>query len=97
MIEALYDQEKLVLKFPEHLDTETCAGLEKEIKEQLDGKNPKKIVFDLYRTKYVASAFLRICISMEKKSPNKFAIINASEQVKKIFNISGLEKFLDIS
>lgn len=56
-----------------------------------------KVIFDLEKVEYIASAFLRICLSIAKNlNPGNFSIINTSPEVKKIFKIAGLDQALHV-
>ena len=57
-----------------------------------------RIVFDLCEVDYIASAFLRVCLSTAKGlEKGCFSIINCLPTVKKIFKIAGFEKMFTIS
>jgi len=57
-----------------------------------------KIVFDLGEVDYIASSFIRICVSHAKQAgPEMFSIINCQPFIKKTFKISGLDEILNIS
>jgi len=57
----------------------------------------KLVVFDLQGVDYIASAFLRICARISKEvGAGKFSIIHVSPNVKKIFKLAGLDKFIKI-
>lgn len=93
-----WEQDKLTCKFDQRMDSKNSLETEKIIEEKLQQKLPEKVIFDLEDVTYVASAFLRICITMVKKiGKENFVLINTQPQVKKIFIISGLEEFLNIT
>ena len=57
-----------------------------------------RVVFDLNTVDYIASAFLRVCLSTAKKlEKDHFSIVNCLPTVKKIFKISGFDKMFAIS
>ncbi len=61
-------------------------------------KSDDKIVFDLREVDYIASSFIRICVSQAKQvGPGMFSMINCQPFVKKTFKISGLDELLNIS
>ena len=50
------------------------------------------VVFDLSGVDFVASAFLRICMATSKRAGSgRFEVAFASPQLKKIFNVAGLD------
>ncbi len=51
-----------------------------------------RVVFDLSGVEFVASAFLRICMTTAKRAGSgRFEVAFASPQLKKIFNVAGLD------
>lgn len=61
-------------------------------------KPEEQIVFDLREVDYIASSFIRICVSYAKQAnPGRFSIVNCQPFVKKTFKISGLDEVLNIS
>lgn len=93
-----WNKNVLTFTFDTHMDSKNSLEAETIINNALKDKQPAKIIFDLQQVTYVASAFLRICITVTKKcGKQNFAIINTQPQIKKIFKISGLEGFFDIS
>lgn len=54
--------------------------------------------FDMKHVDFIASAFIRTCITTSRLvNPEKFRIINASPMIKKTFVIAGLDKALNVS
>jgi anti-anti-sigma factor len=93
-----WNQNELTFNFNERMDSKNSLEAEKIMDGAIHKKSPQKIIFDLKNVVYVASAFLRICITMVKKmGKDNFLIINAQPQIKKIFKISGLEDFFSIT
>ena len=63
-----------------------------------DWKPENKIVFDLREVDYIASSFIRICVSYAKQAGRGgFSIANCQPFVKKTFKISGLDEILNIT
>jgi anti-anti-sigma factor len=89
--------EKLIVSFTGNLDTATCIDFECELYEQIE-KNPDNIVFDLNDAYTISSMFLRVCTKTAQKiGKEKFLIINTPEQAMKIFTLTRLNSFLNIS
>ena len=60
-------------------------------------KSEEKIVFDLKDVDYIASSFIRICVTQAKQAgKGNFSIVNCQPFVKKTFKISGLDEALNI-
>jgi anti-anti-sigma factor len=61
-------------------------------------KPEDKIVFDLREVDYIASSFIRICVSNAKQAgPGRFSITHCQPFIKKTFKISGLDEVLNIT
>ncbi len=80
---------KLTGSLCQDLASETEAAVRKVLTEKADAK----LAFDLAKVDFVASAFLRICISAAKQLPNdRFAIVNCRPEVKRVFSIAGMDR-----
>ena len=96
------DEEKLItLSFQGHMDTVATGKATDIIQNEPAMQNIKpddKVVFDLKDVDYVASSFIRICISHAKMAGSgRFSIANSQPFVKKTFKISGLDDILNIT
>ena len=95
-LEFRTEENKLVCIFPNRLDTETCPGLESVLNAKLDEWS-EAVVFDLSHVEYMSSAFLRLSLNVFKKlGGDRFSIINVSPTVKKVFKISGFDRYITI-
>ena len=57
-----------------------------------------KVCMDLKNVSYIASSFIRTCVSVSKRlSQENFKIINATPVIKKTFKIAGLDDVLNVS
>lgn len=86
----------LTLSLEGKLDTITSPELEKVIKEEID--NVTEIVMDFKKLEYVSSAGLRVLLSTQKQISTKgsMTIINVSEEIKQVFEITGFNDILHI-
>lgn len=86
----------LTLTLDGRLDTTTAPELEEVVKSSLDGV--KELTFDLKDMAYISSAGLRVLLSAQKTMNNQgsMTIINASEEVKEIFDVTGFSDILTI-
>ena len=56
------------------------------------------MVFDLKGVDYVASAFLRICLSVYKQvGPERFSMVNVHPFVKKVLMIANLADLMKVA
>ena len=96
-IEKTRDGGKLLVALSGKLDTTTAPELEKEMEGEFESL--KELVFDMADLSYVSSAGLRTLFSCQKKCkglPADMKIINANEDVREIFDITGFIDLLHI-
>jgi len=108
MIQIDYDDEKRTLhcQFTVRMDSVASAEVAEHLEERLkeafqsaqSGEEPDlKVIFDLEKVDYVASAFLRLCINVAKRLDNEcFVVVKCNPAVKKTFTIAGLDKIMKI-
>ncbi|MCX6921720.1 MAG: STAS domain-containing protein [Verrucomicrobia bacterium] len=85
---------KLFCVFSGKLDTSVATAIEGSIQAKA-AEAAMPVVFDLGRSDYVSSAFLRICLKMAKQAP-EFSMINVEPSVKKVFMIAGFDRLMKI-
>lgn len=96
MLEFQEKDGKLVCVFKGALNTEACWEVEKELYAKI-GAGGQAVIFDLQGVDFVASAFLRICLTAYKKvGGDNFYIVNLRPGVKRVFKISGFDQGLNI-
>ena len=78
------------------LDTMTAPLLESEIQGKLDGVTD--LEFDFAKLTYISSAGLRVLLSAQKtmNRQGSMKVINVSEQIMEIFEITGFTDILTI-
>ena len=87
-------EDKLSVVFESRLDSFQCSKLDAELSEKL-AEVQKPVEFDLSQVDFVASSFLRICLSScQKVGPDKFSIVHINPNVKKVFKIAGLDSMV---
>jgi len=96
MVRFTVEDGKLVCHFARRLDSVNCAKWEEWLFDKVrETKMP--VVFDLQKVNYIASAFLRVCVKVSKEiGSGNLSIINTCPYVKKVFKLSGFDKFLTI-
>jgi anti-sigma B factor antagonist len=95
-IEIKKSVDELVLEITGRLDTITAPALEKTINENLGGI--KSLILDFKALEYISSAGLRILLGAQKKM-NKIGtmkILNVSESIMEVFEITGFADILTI-
>lgn len=87
------DGTKLTIEIIGRLDTTTAPQLEEEITASIGGIN--KLVLDFGQLEYISSAGLRVLLKSQKamSRQGKMVIVNASETIREVFELTG---FMDI-
>ena len=85
-----------VVKIDGRLDTTTAPELENAINNE--GESLKNLVLDLEGVAYISSAGLRVLLSAQKKMnlQGHMELINVSEDVMDIFEMTGFADILEI-
>lgn len=85
-----------VLALEGRLDTTTAPELEKAINEE--GEALRNLVLDFCSVNYISSAGLRVLLSAQKKmnKQGSMELINVSEEVMDIFEMTGFADILTI-
>ena len=107
-MQITYDDEKqtLLCQFMARMDSVASAAATEQLEERLNealqstqksGETDLNVIFDLEKVDYVASAFLRLCITVAKRlDQGGFSVVKCNPSVKKIFTIGGLDKIMEI-
>lgn len=87
------DGEKLTIAIIGRLDTGTAPKLEEEV--MASAKGIDTLVLDFAQLEYVSSAGLRVLLKAQKlmNKQGEMIIVNASETIKEVFELTG---FIDI-
>ena len=88
--------EKLTYALEGRLDTTTAPQLEAELKGALDGV--KKLVLDFEKLEYISSAGLRVLLATQKvmNQQGEMTLINVSDVIHEIFEVTGFTDILTI-
>jgi len=92
-----YDNNELTVKIEENIDTVTAPDFENELTEEF-GKFDS-LILDFEKLEYISSSGLRVLVMVQKKlQPQNipFTIINCSNTIREILNMSGFDKILNI-
>ena len=86
----------IILELIGRLDTTTAPALDKTINENLN--NIKNLILDFRGLEYISSAGLRVLLSTQKKMQQigTMKVINVSEEVFEVFEITGFADILVI-
>ena len=96
-IEKIKDSDKLTLKIEGRIDTKTAPEFDETVKTSLDGIS--SLVIDLKETAYISSAGLRVLLIAQKQMNKQgdMKIINVSEDIMEIFEVTGFSDILTIA
>ena len=91
------DKEKLEVKIVGRLDTITAPTLEAEFKQSVTD-DVKELVLDFKELEYISSAGLRVLLAAQKvmNKQGSMKLINVSEEVNEIFEVTGFSDILTI-
>ena len=86
----------LTLALEGRLDTTTAPQLEGAVKESLDGVT--SLTMDFAKLEYVSSAGLRVLLASQKQmnTQGEMVIVNACDDIREVFDITGFSDILTI-
>ena len=90
------EESTLILALQGRLDTNTAPRLEQTLTEELDGVT--ELVLDFEEIDYISSAGLRVLLAAQKrmKKQGSMKLVNVSEVVNEIFEVTGFLTILKI-
>ncbi len=90
------DGSKLTISLEGRIDSMTAAKLEESLAGELNGID--EIVLDVAGVSYVSSAGLRVLLGTRKATSNiaSFETVNASEEVRDIFDVTHMMELLNV-
>ena len=89
-----YFGDEAVLKLGGHLNTNTAADLDEPVFERTS-----KVVLDFADLEYLSSAGLRVLVATQKRvtaAEGTLRIVNASDDIREVFDITGLIDVFDV-
>ena len=100
MIRCSLEEKNLIIEFlTSELDHHITNEVRDEIDIILDSKSIKNIIFDFKNIRFMDSSGIGVIIGRYKKSSSeggKVSVVNVNDRVKKIFNLSGMNKIINI-
>ena len=95
MIESKKENEVLTIYLKGHIDSNNSQVVEEEINALIDENKPNNIIIDASGLEYISSAGLRIILRLKKNYPD-IKVIELSNEVYEIFEITGFSEMMDI-
>ena len=95
-IEIKRNTDKTVSALVGRLDTTTAPALDKTVNDDI--KDATNLVLDIKGLEYISSAGLRVILSAQKKFQKigSMKVINVSEEVMEVFEMTGFADILTI-
>lgn len=95
-IEIKRNTDKTVIELVGRLDTTTAPALDKTVNDDI--KDATNLVLDIKGLEYISSAGLRVILSAQKKFQKigSMKVINVSEEVMEVFEMTGFADILTI-
>ena len=90
--------EENIYKLCERVDAKNASKIQKEL-DEFTGDGSGDVKIDFADNKYISSAGLRAILVVQKKMTKgggSQTLINVSEAVKEIFDVTGYSRFLTI-
>lgn len=94
IIETKREDNTLYITLEGELNTASAPDLEAALVEEV--KDDDTVIFDMTELSYITSAGLRIIVSCYKQTVDNGALIlrDVNEDVREIFEVTGLDSFL---
>lgn len=96
IIKKKQENNKMIIELDGRLDTNTAPKLEEEVNNVLD--NIENLEINMENLQYIASAGLRVLLSLHKKIMKKgtMVIVGVNETVMEVFKVTGFSDILTI-
>lgn len=91
------DTREMYVKFEGEIDHHTCQIMKNELEYEIQKNTPNKLVFDFEKVRFMDSSGIGLLIGRYKSLLRIGAvaeIINASKDVKRILDMSGIFKIM---
>lgn len=100
MIKYSLDQKNLIIEF---MATELDHHIANEVRDEIDdiliSKSVKNIIFNFKNINFMDSSGIGVIIGRYKKISSeggRVTVVNANDRIKKIFNLSGMNKIIGV-
>lgn len=94
-IEYTIESGELLIKLSGHIDSNNAPEVEQKLLDLCDSNMQCSIVLDIEKLEYISSAGLRVVLKLKKRN-NNTKIINASQSVYEILDMTGFTQMLDV-
>ena len=99
IVEFNKEDKKLIFKLTEDIDQHTVEKVRRKMDNEIKGYIPRKVVFDFSNISFMDSAGIGMVLGrykLTKMLNGNLEIINVNRSMKKIFDMSGISRIIDI-
>ena len=99
IVEFNKEDKKLTFKLTEDIDQHTVEKVRRKMDNEIKGYIPRKVVFDFSNISFMDSAGIGMVLGrykLAKMLNGNLEIINVNRSMKKIFDMSGVSRIIDI-
>ena len=99
-VQYLKEDKLLLLKITEELDHHVVEKLRRKADYEIERYIPRKVILDFNQVSFMDSAGIGLILGRYKNVSilgGKLEVVNVSQQVTKILNMSGVSKLIDIN
>lgn len=99
IFEYTKENRELKIKFFGEIDHHTCNGIKVNADYEIQKYSPKRVIFDFKDVKFMDSSGIGMLIGRYKqiiRNGGQAEMINASKDIKRIFEMSGIFKIIPL-
>ena len=99
IVEFNKEDKKLIFKLTEDIDQHTVEKVRRKMDNEIKGYIPRKVVFDFSNISFMDSAGIGMVLGrykLAKMLNGNLEIINVNKSMKKIFDMSGVSRIINI-
>ena len=99
IVEFNKENRQLTFKLTEDVDQHTVEKVRRKMDNEIKGYSPRKVVFDFSNISFMDSAGIGMVLGrykLAKMLNGDLEIINVNKSMKKIFDMSGVSRIINI-
>ncbi len=101
-MECIYipDKKSLTMKVTEEIDENTTEKLRRKMDNEITRLLPRKVIFDFCDVNFMDSAGIGMLLGrykLVKMLGGELEVVNANQQIKKLFEMSGILKIIKVT
>ena len=99
IVKHFIESKTLVFEITEELDHHICERIRRRADYEIQRFMPKKVILDFNKVQFMDSAGIGLVLGRYKNANSfggKLELINVSEKIKKVFEMSGVLKLISI-